>query len=195
MLGGTYQTPDLAGGYLRRALGTNAFSPKSLNQPTSTPSPSPAPTHTIHYSSSCTSPWPRLIPSLLFVPSVTCCLRMLSSSALRSRPGQAQIRASKQRRPRTWPLRRKKGVSGVKRGKHKSISVCIINPWPCTSNVGGSFMIKNSWCRLKTRTHVRTYALTRTHDKYDNKYIKFVQCCYSGFFKIFCLSMLKCTYD
>ena len=31
--------------------------------------------------------------------------------------------------------------------------------------------------------------------KYDNKYIKFVRCCYSGFFVIFCRSMLKCTYD
>lgn len=46
----------------------------------------------------------RFVPSLLFVASVTCCLRMLSSSALRSRPGQAQILASKQRRPKTWPL-------------------------------------------------------------------------------------------
>lgn len=48
----------------------------------------------------------RFIPSLLFVPSLTCCLRMLSSSALRSRPGHAQIRASKHRRPKTWPLER-----------------------------------------------------------------------------------------
>lgn len=46
----------------------------------------------------------RLVLSTPFTPSVTCCLRMLSSSALRSRPGQAQIRASKQRRPSTWPL-------------------------------------------------------------------------------------------
>lgn len=44
------------------------------------------------------------VPSLLFVASVTCCLRMLSSSAFRSRPGQAQILASKHRRPSTWPL-------------------------------------------------------------------------------------------
>lgn len=58
----------------------------------------------------CTSPshyLRRFVPSLLFVPSVTCCLRMLSSSALRSLPGQAQIRASKQRRPSTWPLETK----------------------------------------------------------------------------------------
>lgn len=46
----------------------------------------------------------RFVPSLLFEASVTCCLRMLSSSAFRSRPGQAQILASKHRRPNTWPL-------------------------------------------------------------------------------------------
>lgn len=48
----------------------------------------------------------RFVPSPFFVLSDTCCLRMLSSSALRSLPGQAQIRASKQRRPKTCPLGR-----------------------------------------------------------------------------------------
>uniref|UniRef100_A0A8U8AXU0 Uncharacterized protein n=1 Tax=Geospiza parvula TaxID=87175 RepID=A0A8U8AXU0_GEOPR len=47
----------------------------------------------------------RFVPSPFFVLSDTCCLRMLSSSALRSLPGQAQIRASKHRRPKTCPLR------------------------------------------------------------------------------------------
>lgn len=49
----------------------------------------------------------RFVPSPFFVLSETCCLRMLSSSALRSLPGQAQMRASKHRRPKTCPLRRK----------------------------------------------------------------------------------------
>ena len=48
----------------------------------------------------------RFVPSPFFVLSETCCLRMLSSSALRSLPGQAQMRASKHRRPKTCPLRR-----------------------------------------------------------------------------------------
>lgn len=49
----------------------------------------------------------RFVPSPFFVLSETCCLRMLSSSALRSLPGQAQMRASKHRRPKTCPLWRK----------------------------------------------------------------------------------------
>lgn len=48
----------------------------------------------------------RFVPSPFFVLSETCCLRMLSSSALRSLPGQAQMRASKHRRPKTCPLGR-----------------------------------------------------------------------------------------
>lgn len=48
----------------------------------------------------------RFVPSPFFVLSDTCCLRMLSSSALRSLPGQAQMRASKHRRPKTCPLGR-----------------------------------------------------------------------------------------
>lgn len=52
----------------------------------------------------------RFVPSPFFVLSETCCLRMLSSSALRSLPGQAQMRASKHRRPKTCPLGR--GVRG-----------------------------------------------------------------------------------
>lgn len=51
----------------------------------------------------------RFVPSPFFVLSDTCCLRMLSSSALRSLPGQAQIRASKHRRPKTCPLERERG--------------------------------------------------------------------------------------
>lgn len=46
----------------------------------------------------------RFVPSPFFVLSETCCFLMLSSSAFLSLPGQAQIRASKQRRPRTCPL-------------------------------------------------------------------------------------------
>lgn len=46
----------------------------------------------------------RFVPSPFFALSETCCFRMLSSSAFLSLPGQAQIRASKHRRPRTCPL-------------------------------------------------------------------------------------------
>lgn len=46
----------------------------------------------------------RFVPSPFFVLSETCCFLILSSSAFLSLPGQAQIRASKQRRPRTCPL-------------------------------------------------------------------------------------------
>lgn len=61
----------------------------------------------------------RFIPSLLFVASVTCCLRMLSSSALRSLPGQAQILASKHRRPNTWPLGGRQGHRAWQNLGHK----------------------------------------------------------------------------
>lgn len=81
------------------------------------PSPCAAPLHP-HSTSTCTgdstvcnqlssaSYLRRFVPSPFFVLSETCCLRMLSSSALRSLPGQAQMRASKHRRPKTCPLGR-----------------------------------------------------------------------------------------
>lgn len=50
----------------------------------------------------------RFVPSPFFALSETCCFRMLSSSAFRSLPGQAQMRASKQRLPRTCPLGNKR---------------------------------------------------------------------------------------
>lgn len=76
----------------------------------------------------------RFVPSPFFVLSETCCFLMLSSSAFLSLPGQAQIRASKQRRPRTCPLgireKRRKGSKwkNCKRSLEFSYFYCWSSP-------------------------------------------------------------------
>lgn len=67
----------------------------------------------------------RFVPSPFFVLSDTCCFLMLSSSAFLSLPGQAQIRASKQRRPRTCPLGIKEEKKGLNERNLKSPLLAI----------------------------------------------------------------------
>lgn len=65
----------------------------------------------------------RFVPSPFFVLSETCCFLMLSSSAFLSLPGQAQILASKHRRPRTCPL-------GIREKRKKTLqSKTVEDPW------------------------------------------------------------------
>lgn len=83
----------------RLAVRPAGISPESPRQVWLRPAGSPGPDTRAARS-------PRLLaaPCLAALSFRTCCSRWWSSSALRSRPGQAQMRPSKDRRPSTCPL-------------------------------------------------------------------------------------------